>query len=316
MTLHIHGTIVTHYAVAANNRGETEGNLTTLQKLLWKGETHSSVSAEAIRFAIRSYWQEQNELTGDERYVTNRYWVATSDGGDHAWRNPAFSEQDYIDDDLFGYMDAKAPAAEQHETPEETDEGAEAGSDKKKAKAPRPKGTTRARRGALEISRAISLDPYIGETSFNARGGKKGNTSLYATEVHATAYQYSFSLTPAYLTVPQRADLALNAIEALSAVGGNQSRYLFDFSPATALLRLTDDPASRILFALEGNTESGLNLQRLVGLVQSGDVDGKELIVGGEATRLEEIQMLRDNGVVVVPGIKQAFQLARERLSR
>ena len=53
MTLHVFANFVTPFGTAANNRAETEGNMTTLQKLLWMGETHSTVSAEAIRFALR-----------------------------------------------------------------------------------------------------------------------------------------------------------------------------------------------------------------------------------------------------------------------
>jgi CRISPR-associated protein Cst2 len=37
MSLHIFGAVVTGYGCAANNRGEMEGNITTLQKLLGKG---------------------------------------------------------------------------------------------------------------------------------------------------------------------------------------------------------------------------------------------------------------------------------------
>jgi len=51
--VYMFGTIVTHHGTAANNRAETEGNITTLQKLLWKGHIHTTVSAEAIRFALR-----------------------------------------------------------------------------------------------------------------------------------------------------------------------------------------------------------------------------------------------------------------------
>ena len=53
MTLHCFANIITPYGTAANNRGENQGNATTLQKLLWQGRTHSTVSAEAIRFALR-----------------------------------------------------------------------------------------------------------------------------------------------------------------------------------------------------------------------------------------------------------------------
>ncbi|HMW03361.1 MAG TPA: type I-B CRISPR-associated protein Cas7/Cst2/DevR, partial [Acidobacteriota bacterium] len=57
MTFHLFGNVLTRYGAAANNRGENEGNITTLQKLLWKGQVHTTVSAEAIRWALRYHWQ-------------------------------------------------------------------------------------------------------------------------------------------------------------------------------------------------------------------------------------------------------------------
>ncbi len=52
MSLHVFANVVTPYGAASNNRGEVEGNASTLQKLIWMGEAHTTVSAEAIRFAL------------------------------------------------------------------------------------------------------------------------------------------------------------------------------------------------------------------------------------------------------------------------
>jgi CRISPR-associated protein Cst2 len=50
MSLHVFANFVTPNGTAANNRGDNEGsNITPLQKLLWQGQTHTTVSAEAIR---------------------------------------------------------------------------------------------------------------------------------------------------------------------------------------------------------------------------------------------------------------------------
>ena len=78
MGYHLHGNIITHYGIAANNRGETEGNITTLQKLLWKNEIHTTVSAEAIRFAIRFHWQQQFHA-GNSELETNRKYDYSND---------------------------------------------------------------------------------------------------------------------------------------------------------------------------------------------------------------------------------------------
>ena len=47
MTMHLFGTVLTAEAVAANNRGENEGTVSTLQKIIRNGEVFSTVSAEA-----------------------------------------------------------------------------------------------------------------------------------------------------------------------------------------------------------------------------------------------------------------------------
>src|SRR3989339_341480 len=102
MSLHIFANVVTSFGTAANNRGETEGNITTLQKLVWQGQVHSSVSAEAIRFAIRRL------LAGAEKQGTNRHW--DEDERVNAWEDHQFKGWDkkdgktYIDDDLLGFM--------------------------------------------------------------------------------------------------------------------------------------------------------------------------------------------------------------------
>src|SRR5260370_36899943 len=129
MSLHLFANFVTSFGTAANNRAETEGNITTLQKLLWMGETHSTVSAEAIRFALR------RRFATLEARGTNRTW------NDDLRRNEWQSGRDidaefakwadktylgYIDDDLLGFM-AAAPAKEETqaiatETPESPNE--------------------------------------------------------------------------------------------------------------------------------------------------------------------------------------------------
>lgn len=113
MTKHLHATFVTHIGIAANNRGETEGNITTLQKIMWKNDLYTTVSAEAIRFALRYYWQQQYERTGDEAYLVNRVY----DGQTYQWKDESFADEGelYIDDDVLGYMDAKAPKSDSSE---------------------------------------------------------------------------------------------------------------------------------------------------------------------------------------------------------
>jgi len=110
MSLHIFANIVTPFGTAANNRAETEGNITTLQKILWMGKSHSTVSAEAIRFALRKSLADLDEAG------TNRRWNESE--RTHTWQDPKFTGwaseagKTFIDDDLLGYMLAEAAKEE------------------------------------------------------------------------------------------------------------------------------------------------------------------------------------------------------------
>jgi CRISPR-associated protein Cst2 len=280
MTQHLFITIVTPTAVAANNRGEGDGStLSTLQKITRGHDQHTTVSAEAIRWGLREYFQNSNEA------ATNRTF--DSDTDKYTLKNERFSAKEFIDDDLFGYMDAKK------------------GKDNEDA--------TTKRRGALEVSRAISLDPYWGDVAFGSTGGQKGKTSIHSTEVHCTAYQYSVALTPASLKDTSRASLALDAIAAVRHVGGNHSRFLYDFRPESIAIRITDDPSPWIMGCFERVGES-VGCPRLVRLVEVNDVPAAELIVAGEISDTPYGKQLEALSVKVYRGVKEAIAAAKTAL--
>lgn len=301
MTLHLHGNILTHYGIAANNRGETEGNMTTLQKIFWQGELYSTVSAEAIRFALRYHWQQLFEQAGDISYQTNRTW--NDRDNKFEWKDTTFEDggEKYLDDDLLGFMDAKAAAKE--------NEDAEAETSNKKPK----KGTTKARRGPLEISRAVSILPFLGETSFNSKAGEKSNTSLYGTEMHATSYQYGFSVTPAQLYQPERVNLLVDALVSLGSVGGNQGRFLYDFSPEALVFRITSDPAPRILYTFDPLGHDKVSLNKIIDRVNAGDVSASELVLAGDVAKSEEAAYLSGKGAHVFQGILAAAAYVKQQ---
>lgn len=284
MSLHVFGSIVTGYGCAANNRGETEGNITTLQKILWNGQVHTTVSSEAIRWALRYFWQRKG-------FEVNRVW--SDDKEDHVWKDPAWvgwAKADgvtYIDDDLLGYMVAEG------------------------AKVEGEKGSTLKRRGVLEIARAISLSPYAGDISFNAKSGVKGRTSLYGTEIHATRYQYGFALTPQRLRVPVRCFDALDAVAGLSEVAGNHSRFLFDFSPESVVFRISDDPAPRILYCFEESAH-GATANALVHKVEAGDIPFAEIYLGGPIAERQEMRRLGLK--VCAAGVREALNAVKAEL--
>lgn len=305
---HLFGNILTGYGTAANNRGENEGNTTTLQKLVWKGEVHSTVSSEAIRWALRYFWQNAG-------YPVNRRWDENAQPiATHIWQDPSFDDIRFIDDDVLGFMQAEAAkveAASESEAPVQQsseDENKKSSQRKRKEK---PKGTITARRGVLEVTRAVSTIPFAGDLTFNSMSGKKGRTSLYATEVHATRYQYGFALTPNSLKDKSRINAVLDGLISIGEVAGNHARFLYDFSPDSIILRWTHDFSPRFLYCFEEDELRNVFVPDLVRRVEVGDIDPKELWIGGAISR-----NLEDLGANVFPGVKATVEALKQVITQ
>lgn len=284
MTFHLFGNLITPRGVAANNRGENEGNRTTLPKVFWGDRLHVAVSAEAIRWAIRYYWQ----MTGEN---INRQWLETDQ--DMKWQNLAFDPQGFIDDDVLGYMNAKTGSG----------------------------GETKKRRGALEVTRAVSLQSADKiEITFNSRSGHKGKkggknaeaeqarTSIYSTETITTRFQYGFAITPERLMVPERIISVVEAVTKLSNVGGNHARFLYDFSPESAIFRWTHHPVPQFLYCFEQPEADVLAAPRLRQLIECEEIPADEIWIFGGYGFTEEAAALAKLGVKVYPSIRQGVK--------
>ena len=288
MSLHLFAAIVTHHGTAANNRGENEGNITTLQKLLWQGQVHTTVSVEAVKFALRCQLDAHDEQT-------NRQWDEES--RTNTWQSDRFDKTAYIDDDLLGYMSAEA------------------------AKEEGQSGSTDARWAVLEVTRAVSLLPWSGDVTFNAASpgatpsaAKKGaNPVPYGTEQHATRYQYGIALTPERLHNHNRAKVAITALCNLAQVAGNHGRFLFDFSPESVIFRLTDDPAPRLLYVFE-QKDQDVDAPLLLAKVKAGDIQAQELVIGGLFAMTDVAKELKKLGAEVHSGIKKAAKIITGKL--
>jgi CRISPR-associated protein Cst2 len=295
MSRHLFAAIVTHHGTAANNRGETDGNVTTLQKLLWQGQVHTTVSAEAIRFALR------RSLGTVEGEKTNRRW--DENVRSNIWEDPEFKlwkKKDgatFIDDDLLGFMSARVASQE-----------GEAGS-------------ADVRRAVLEVTRAISLLPWGGDVTFNAASpgatpsaAKKGNNPVpYGTELHATRYQYGIALTPDRLRKKDRAKAAVVGLCELAEVAGNHGRFLFDFSPESIVFRLTDDPAPRLLYVFEQKDQT-IDAPPLLARVEAGDIRAQELVIGGSFATTITATKLKELGADVFVGVRKAAETVLSKL--
>jgi CRISPR-associated protein Cst2 len=190
MTFHLFSNILTFYGIAANNRGENQGNITTLQKLLWKGETHTVVSSEAIRWAIRYYWQKAG-------HSVNRIWNDDLPNEQNPqWQDPNFNPVKYLDDDLLGFFEAESAKKDTKDDDRQMlngDDDSETQAKGKGKKKSKPKGTVTDRRGRLDVTRAISTIPYDGSVTFSSKSGKKVRSEYLACQmssINSNSYGY------------------------------------------------------------------------------------------------------------------------------
>ncbi len=318
-THYIYGTILTGEAVAANNRGDNMGNTTTLQKVFHYDDLHTTVSAEAIRFALRYRFQLEN-LNPNRTYVDEKLKYA-----DEEWAYFDPKGQVRIDDDLMGFMNAKAAASErENEDATDGEDTETSGTSPKPSKGKgrskdKPQGKVTKRPSPLAVGRAISLRPYRGELSFNAVSGEKakGKLSLYNAEMHTTEYQYSFGLNLGDVIHKEHIGHLLDAIADPPHVAGNHARFSYDFSPESIVLRFTSAHSSRIQNCFEHDSATrGFHIDRLIQRLESGDLPASELIVGGAIANTVHGEKLKALGVTVLPGVDAAIREARTRIGK
>lgn len=282
MTMHLFGTVLTPQAVAHNNRGESEGTVSTLQKVIRNGELYSTVSSEAIRYALRECWKE------DETLEVNRR--VSHDGSE--WTDKEFKKpSQHIDDDVLGYMHAKKETVSR-------------------------RGILEIGRAVSTTPWPGTISAHFASPGSNP-AVSTGDPIPYQCEVHDTRYQYTFALTPDSLLKNKRTrtEKTLLAIQNLRRPAGNHARFLFDFAPEAIILRWTSDPAPRIMFCFEQGEDGRLSVAKLVARVKGGDIDATELVVG-TAEPCDGLNELRELKVAVFDGVKKAFSDILTRVSK
>ena len=135
--------------------------------------------------------------------------------------------------------------------------------------------------------------------------------------MHTTEYQYSFGLNLSDIVNKANISHLLDAIVDPPQVAGNHSRFAYDFSPASIVLRVTREHSSRIQNCFEHDDQNrSITAVRLLERVRSGDIPASDLIVGGDIARTEEGEQLRSLGVAVHSGVKAAMFEARKNIAK
>lgn len=212
---YLSGHFLTDVALASNNRGENEGNQSLLPKMIGiDGTPRVMVSSQSIRKNLRMVFQRKKlPLNHVWNYEEQSYYPLMDTG---------YNPDKFIDDDLLGYMKASSESE------------------------------TLTRKSPLSVTPAMSTttadnciitfntrSPFFSDTKKTKEGEivVPGNPMIYAEETLTTAFQWGIMLDVNYMRNRDRVISLLEAIHDLGSVGGNQTRYGFDFSPVSAIYR-------------------------------------------------------------------------------
>jgi CRISPR-associated protein Cst2 len=218
------------------NGSWTEGNVSTVKKItLPDGSQLPYVSGQSLKYQIKKGWREMGETLSEVKATENAKGVDVSLG----------EPNNYIDDDLFGFMIATS-------------------------------GENRRRTAPVRCSAAIGVFPYQGDRDLGTKSkeqtgedmGSGGN--IFETEIYYNYFKVNilveldrignfrdFELARAQkgkvqnLSIEDRRTRVINFLKSLSNVwgGGKQSRILTDMSPK--FLAITFQKAKSPIF-LEG----------------------------------------------------------------
>lgn len=330
MSLHVFCVFITRPQIVSNNLGEAAGNLGQLKRVNRNGRTHIILSGESQRFALRTQLGQHEQSVG----LTNRYWDETGAKPGNSWRDPEHKGKDgllAVDDDLLGYMDAvKKDRRDVGKDEKKKDEKKTPGKkDTRPAKDGETEDVTKVRRSRMGHTPAMSLLPYTGDRTFNAASpgatasaSRGNNPAPYGTEMIYSPFQGMFVITPEALAPgdqrPDRIRAAINSHMSLPPIGGKQQTFRNDGAPDSVIFRITQEPCPRIglCFSLmEGPTDTHVpySCPELLRLVKSGDVLASELIIGGRLAADPIVAELKQLGVKVCLGVKQAGEEAINR---
>ncbi len=209
-------TYLTPVSFASLNGSDKEAdNVSSIKKLTRGGREYPYVSAQAVRRALRDQLGVLGHTLSEGKAAEAKKGAAITEC------LPA----DYIDDDLFGFMDAA-------------------------------KGGTHKRTSPVRVSPLLGLDPYTGDLDFGTNYmsvESGGNPNIFETEIHGGLYRGSVLIELDAVGVSRRGEgvssakakdaWAIKSAEKFARVAalltalqhlwssGRQSRFLADLSP-------------------------------------------------------------------------------------
>lgn len=226
MSNSINFTLLFKVSIGSINGSETEGNISTIKKItLSNGDQLPYISGQSIRRMIRDRWIDAGEKLSPLNLVSE----TMSNNAKKAPNISAGNPSEYIDDDLFGYMQAVT-------------------------------NDNRHRTSPVRVSPAIGLFPYQGDRDYgtkskgsqeNENGGQELTGNIFETELYSNWFRctilveidrigkfleseldksHKSQLSISNDEKKRRIEVLVNSIFNLWG-GGKQSRILTDFGP-------------------------------------------------------------------------------------
>jgi CRISPR-associated protein Cst2 len=222
--MNIFGVALTNQALSSNNRSENDDNYSNLQKIQKNGETYTVVSSFAWRNRMREVFKEADLKVNRERFYD------PENPQPSVKYNDKINIEEYIDDYTFGYVIANKK--EKKDKLSNTNMGIQ-------------------RKSVVLFNHAVSTSPFEGDTILQQypkqywkeeKEGKGGG--LLQNEIHCTSYQIPFALEHIEKWPNEKwVGEVLKAIGNIGLVAGNHARSLFDFSPSSIIIRVSESSA-------------------------------------------------------------------------
>jgi len=203
---------LTPVSLASLNGSDKEAdNISSIKKISIGTEEYPYVSSQAVRRALRNQLEVLGWKLSEGAVATIKKGAATTE------QKP----DEYIDDDLFGYMDTESAGTS-------------------------GKGKSTKRTSVVRVCSLVSLDPYLGDLDFgtNYMGVESGgDPNIFETEIHSGMYRGTILIEldrvglgdgfTKELSNEEKAKRVKALLQALKNLwgSGRQSRFLADLSP-------------------------------------------------------------------------------------
>lgn len=274
--MNLFGTVLTYTAPSANYRGESAENRAVIQKITKGRHEYPIISPETMRNALR---ENLAAILGKDK--CNRERLHDEEQLAVKFKEYPDAEK-YADDFFMGWLVAVGKSDREKICKELKDAGRDPGK------------FTFKRDSVLRMNMAVGLEPYRHNTVFTQSPQnvdspwKNANTSqLLHRETAVTAFQYPFALNLEECSAKKDWTKGLlRAIGELNNVAGNHARSYYEMSPASIVVRLTNQlVAGYDTYGFEIKDGEAHTLPEIADGILKGDYPGNEFYLGGKIVK-------------------------------